>query len=55
LPSGTHAPEPAAVDLYASRDLSVVVVRPTWDALDALATHGRLQHVVTLIWGDDVR
>lgn len=30
----SHAPEPAALDLYASRDLSVVVVRPTWEALE---------------------
>jgi hypothetical protein len=34
----THAPEPAALDLYASRDLSVVVVRPTWDTLEQFRT-----------------
>lgn len=40
----THAPEPAALDLYASRDLSVVVVRPTWDNLEEFRTglHPRL-------------
>lgn len=41
----THAPEPAALDLYADRDLSVVVVRPSWETLERFATgfHADLQ------------
>ena len=33
----THAPEPAALDLYADHDLSVVVLRPTWETLERFA------------------
>ena len=41
----THAPEPQALALYAGRDLPVVVVRPTWETLQRLASgfHADLQ------------
>jgi len=34
----SHAPEPEALALYADRDLTVVVVRPTWETLERFAS-----------------